>query len=74
MPSTSALLLIALSGSCALQLQPRLPSPQRAVLRGTLSPKMQFGGGDTEQKGLSRDDEPEEFFATNMGARETASG
>ena len=31
------------------------------------SPKMQFGGGpDTEPKGLSRDNEPDEFFATNM--------
>ena len=55
----------------ALQLQPAplRPVVAAAPLRVPASPVCQFGGKpDTEPKGLSRDSEPEEFFATNMGA------
>ena len=55
----------------ALQLQPAplRPVAAAAPLRVPASPVCQFGGKpDTEPKGLSRDSEPEEFFATNMGA------
>jgi len=53
----------------ALQLQPAplRPVVAAAPLRVPASPVCQFGGKpDTEPKGLSRDSEPEEFFATNM--------
>ena len=55
----------------ALQLQPAplRPVVAAAPLRVPASPVCQFGGKpDTEPKGLSRDSEPDEFFATNMGA------
>ena len=51
----------------ALQLQPatRVATP----LRVPAAPVCQFGQKpDTEPKGLTRDNEPEQFFATNMGA------
>lgn len=38
-----------------------------APQRRTTGPQAQFGGQDKGSKGLSRDEEPEEFFATNMG-------
>ena len=59
----------------ALQLQPAplRPVAAAAPLRVPASPVCQFGGKpDTEPKGLSRDSEPEEFFATNMGAHAAA--
>lgn len=42
-----------------------LARPQRPSGRA-LAPRMQFGGGDDQPRGLSRDNEPEEFFSTNM--------
>lgn len=58
----------------ALQLQPAplRPVVAAAPLRVPASPVCQFGGGDkpdSEPKGISRENEPEEFFSTNMGAR-----
>lgn len=50
----------------ALLVQPRVaaPAPLRALR--SARPSMQFGGGDPERKGITRDTEPDEFFATNM--------
>ena len=65
----SFLLAVALVAQAdALLIQPSVK--QLAPLRAArASPFMQFGGGkkpNTEPKGLTRDNEPEEFFATNM--------
>ena len=57
-----ALLLVALSQASALLVQPRVTTP---VLRSRVTARMQFGG-KPEREGLTRDNEPEEFFATNM--------
>ena len=65
---TIFVLLLSLLGASALQLQP----VTRAVtpLRVPAAPVCQFGGKpDTEQKGLSRDSEPEDFFKSDWGAR-----
>ena len=42
----------------------RAPAP--CVAHRAAHPRMQFGGGKPERQGLTRDTEPEEFFATNM--------
>ena len=68
MARTIFVLLLSLLGASALQLQP----VTRAVtpLRVPAAPVCQFGGKpDTEQKGLSRDNEPEDFFKSDWGAR-----
>jgi len=65
------LLALCVAGS-ALLVQPTWAAvaPQRVLVsRLSLPPTMQFGGGkkpDTEPKGLTRDNEPDEFFSTNM--------
>ena len=59
------LVLLAADVSSAFLVQPRLAVHQHGA-RVSL-PTMQFGGGgDKEPKGLSRDSEPDQFFATNM--------
>ena len=61
--------MLFLAAASGLQLQPA--TLQRAALvptRALASPRLQFGGKpDSEPKGLSRENEPEEFFSTNMG-------
>tara|TARA_B100000795_G_scaffold87325_1_gene63569 strand:+ start:301 stop:696 length:396 start_codon:yes stop_codon:yes gene_type:complete len=65
--------LLALAGASALQLQPmmRVAAVSASPLRVPAAPRCQFGQkkDDTEQKGISRDNEPEEFFASDWGAR-----
>jgi hypothetical protein len=64
--------LLVLAGASALQLQPmaRVAAVGASPLRVTAAPRCQFGQKpDTEQKGLSRDSEPEEFFTSDWGAR-----
>ena len=64
--------LLLLVGASALQLQPLTRvATVGSPLRVSAPPRCQFGQKkpDTEQKGLSRDSEPDEFFSTNMGAR-----
>lgn len=56
------LVLVAFDTSSAFVLQPRLATPQSANRVGVA---MQFKGPD-EPTGLTRDNEPEQFFATNM--------
>ena len=68
MAARTIFVLLSLLGASALQLQP----VTRAVtpLRVPAAPVCQFGGKpDTEQKGLSRDSEPEDFFKSDWGAR-----
>ena len=64
-----ALALAVLSCS-GLRVQPGVNSisPHSAMAsRLGVPPKMQFGGGPpSEQQGLSRENEPEEYFKTNM--------
>ena len=48
-----------------LLVQPRAV-PNLGVARVSAHPRMQFGGGEPERRGLTRDTEPEEFFSTNM--------
>ena len=48
------------------------PSPIRPAVRPRAghSPRCQFGGGPNKKQsggGLTRDNEPDEYFATNMG-------
>ena len=50
----------------ALSLIRRAASQTPAGSRGKSAPRMQFGGGEPERKGLTRDNEPDEFFSTNM--------
>merc|ERR1711892_396136 len=61
--------LLVLAGASALQLQPlmRVADVGASPLRGPAAPRCQFGQKkpDTEQKGISRDSEPEEFFASD---------
>ena len=61
--------LLALAGASALQLQPmmRVAAVSASPLRVPAAPRCQFGQkkDDTEQKGISRDNEPEEFFASD---------
>lgn len=65
MKSTSfAFLLVALTQASALLVQPRVTTP--ALRSRVTQARMQFGGGKPERDGLTRDNEPEEFFATNM--------
>merc|ERR1719152_326521 len=61
------LLLAACCSGLLVQAPRAAMSPHRAMAsRLGLPPTMQFGGPSSEPKGLSRDDEPEEFFKTNM--------
>ncbi len=53
--------------ACAsLLVQPRfaMQSAGPRALRSGVT--MQFGGGEPERKGLTRENEPDEFFSTNM--------
>ena len=55
-----------------MQLQPmaRIAAVGASPLRVPAAPRCQFGQKpDTEPKGLSRDNEPEEFFTSDWGAR-----
>ena len=65
--------LLVLVSTSALQLQPmvRVAAVGASPLRVPAAPRCQFGQNkpDTEQKGISRDDEPEEFFKSDWGAR-----
>ena len=64
--------LLVLAGASALQLQPmaRIAAVGASPLRVPAAPRCQFGQKpDTEPKGLSRDNEPEEFFTSDWGAR-----
>lgn len=62
------LVVFALTACSAFTLQPKLAvAPQPKALRAAAT--MQFGGGSPERDGITRDNEPEEFFKTNMGAR-----
>ena len=56
------LVLVAFDISSAFVLQPRLATPQST---NRVSVAMQFKGPD-KPGGLTRDNEPEEFFSTNM--------
>merc|ERR1719401_2858795 len=60
--------LLILAGASALQLQPLTRvAAVGSPLRVPAAPRCQFGQKpDTEQRGLSRDSEPDEFFSTNM--------
>ena len=67
--------LLVLAGASALQLQPmaRIAAVGASPLRVPAAPRCQFGQKpDTEPKGLSRDNEPEEFFTSDWGARSLA--
>lgn len=75
----SLLAIVALLGACdtatALSINIRThnlhhaPTAHAPTIHRTTRPRAQFGNNqDTEPKGLSRDNEPEEFFSTNMGA------
>lgn len=70
--------LLVLAGASALQLQPlmRVADVGASPLRVPAAPRCQFGQKkpDTEQKGISRDSEPEEFFASDWGARNPPHG
>lgn len=64
--------LLVLAGASALQLQPmaRVAAVGASPLRVPAAPRCQFGQKpDTEPKGLSRDNEPEEYFTSDWGAR-----
>merc|ERR1711966_25786 len=65
--ATALLLLVSAAPAClALQIAPRITSLRASHLRAP-SPRCQFGKKpDTEPRGLTRDNEPEEFFKTNM--------
>ena len=69
MASSLLLALFALLGVAqGLQLSPGAVAHQpRLTVRRAVGPSCQFGGGE-EPKGLTRENEPEEFFSTNMGA------
>jgi len=59
------LVVFALTACSAFTLQPKLAvAPQPKALRAAAT--MQFGGGSPERDGITRDNEPEEFFKTNM--------
>jgi hypothetical protein len=60
--SIACVLLALVAGSSAFVLQPRLAPSQHALRAGV---SMQFGGGEGGPK-LTRDNEPDEFFSTNM--------
>ena len=67
MQALRALLLVILAApTLALLVQPRVAAPAMLRAARTARPSMQFGGGEPERKGITRDSEPEEFFATNM--------
>ena len=60
--------LLVLAGASALQLQPmaRIAAVGASPLRVPAAPRCQFGQKpDAEPKGLSRDNEPEEFFTSD---------
>ena len=57
---------IALLQASALVMQPRLASPTRSVAGTPIAVRMQMFGGSEKPEGLTRDNEPEEFFKTNM--------
>ena len=65
--------LLVLASASALQLQPmvRVAAVGASSLRVPAAPRCQFGQKkpDSEQKGISRDSEPEEFFKSDWGAR-----
>jgi len=59
------LVVAALTACSAFTLQPKMAvAPQPRALRAAAA--MQFGGGSPERDGITRDNEPDEFFATNM--------
>ncbi len=74
----SIVAIVALLGACdtasalSLRINTRYhhaTSARAPTIHRSTNPRAQFGGNqDTEPKGLTRDNEPEEFFSTNMGA------
>ena len=66
LPLRSLLMLVALfAPALSLLVQPRVAMPSVRAARA-VGPSMQFGGNKDEPKGLSRDDEPEEFFKSSF--------
>lgn len=64
MKNLPLLVLAFVVASCSsLLVQPRLAQPRVASRVGM--PKMQLGG-KPEREGLTRENEPDEFFSTNM--------
>ena len=70
-PTQISLTLLLAAFACVangLQLSPGAVVHQpRLAVRRAVGPSCQFGGGEPP-KGLTRENEPEEFFKTNMGA------
>ena len=58
------LVLAALAPALSLLVQPRLAISAVAPMRAR--PSMQFGGGKPEKQGLTRDNEPDEFFKSSF--------
>jgi hypothetical protein len=59
-----AFLLVALTQASALLVQPRVTTP---ALRGRVAQaRMQFGGKPEKEGGLTRDNEPDEFFKSDF--------
>ena len=61
------LVALLLEPACSLLLQPRVTSPALQLRARATTMQFGLGGGDGEKReGLTRENEPDEFFSTNM--------